>query len=99
MLLTRGIIPQIQSARSESREAYHGISNAVAGSGSVRDGGNRIAAGGRTPEANRVSVAIDRLLRDQPLRLAFGRNRLKGADYAPIGSGVPEVASAMEDCV
>jgi hypothetical protein len=37
MLLTRGIFPQIQGARSGSCEAYHGISNTLPHGWSVRD--------------------------------------------------------------
>jgi hypothetical protein len=100
MLLTRGIFPQNQGARSGSREVYHGISSTLQHSWSVRDCSNLIVAGVESRRRKgEVSLSITRFACSRE-GLFSGLDRLKIGVQAPMNSGVAEgLASVMEGCV
>ena len=110
MLLTRGIFPQIQSARIGSCEAYHGVSRIAGRSRRVCDCRNFLVAGLRLQRRRgrvwlrtgpRRPVVETGFFQTGFFRLDILRlERLKIGAHAPMDSGDAEgFASVMEDCV
>jgi hypothetical protein len=100
MLLTRGIFPQIQSARIGSCEAYHGISRIAGRTRSVCDCRNFLVAGLRLSRRRGKVSARSTTLKCNRFGPVNRPSRLKMGSYVPIDFGdTEEFASVMEDFV